>query len=90
MNWYAVAAIYRLYEVTRLPLIGIGGVTSAQDVVEFVMAGASAVPQEGQCVGMTNARSLPVCSLIWRWGSARWGNERRTSLRKMTSDMIYS
>lgn len=39
----AVAAIYRLHEVTRLPLIGIGGVTSAQDVVEFVMAGATAV-----------------------------------------------
>lgn len=39
----AIAAIFRLYEVTKLPLIGIGGVTSAEDVVEFVLAGATAV-----------------------------------------------
>ena len=39
----AIAAIFRLYEVTKLPLIGIGGVTAAEDVVEFVLAGATAV-----------------------------------------------
>ncbi|HEX6008107.1 MAG TPA: hypothetical protein VFY80_09100 [Burkholderiales bacterium] len=39
----AIAAIFRLYEVTNLPLIGIGGVNAAEDVVEFVMAGAGAV-----------------------------------------------
>jgi dihydroorotate dehydrogenase (NAD+) catalytic subunit len=39
----AVAAIFRLHEATKLPLIGIGGVTAAEDVVEFVMAGATAV-----------------------------------------------
>jgi dihydroorotate dehydrogenase subfamily 1 len=39
----AVAAIFRLREVTKLPLIGIGGVTTGEDVVEFVLAGATAV-----------------------------------------------
>jgi dihydroorotate dehydrogenase subfamily 1 len=40
---FAIAAIFRLHEVTKLPLIGIGGVTSAEDVVEFMLAGATAV-----------------------------------------------
>lgn len=39
----AVAAIYQLREVTRLPLIGIGGARTAEDVVELLVAGASAV-----------------------------------------------
>ena len=39
----AVAAIYQLRGATRLPLIGIGGVTSAEDVAEFALAGATAV-----------------------------------------------
>jgi dihydroorotate dehydrogenase (NAD+) catalytic subunit len=39
----AVAAIFRLRQSTRLPLIGIGGVVSAEDAVEFLLAGAVAV-----------------------------------------------
>jgi dihydroorotate dehydrogenase subfamily 1 len=39
----AVAAIFALREATKLPLIGIGGVTTPEDVVEFVLAGATAV-----------------------------------------------
>jgi dihydroorotate dehydrogenase len=39
----AIAAIYQLRTLTKLPLIGIGGVTSAEDVAEFLLAGATAV-----------------------------------------------
>ena len=39
----AVAAIFKLREATKLPLIGIGGVTGPEDVVEFILAGATAV-----------------------------------------------
>jgi len=39
----AVAAIFNLRKATKLPLIGIGGVVEAEDVVEFVLAGATAV-----------------------------------------------
>ncbi len=39
----ALAAIYRLREVTSLPLIGIGGIVSAEDAAEFFLAGANAV-----------------------------------------------
>lgn len=39
----AIAAIYQLRQLTKLPLIGIGGAKTAEDVVEFFLAGASAV-----------------------------------------------
>lgn len=39
----AVRCVYELYESCSLPIIGCGGISSAEDVVEMMMAGASAV-----------------------------------------------
>lgn len=39
----AVRAVYELYEACNIPVIGCGGVSSARDVLEMMMAGASAV-----------------------------------------------
>ena len=39
----AVRCVYELYESCRIPIIGCGGISSAGDVVEMMMAGASAV-----------------------------------------------
>ncbi len=39
----AVAKIYDLYETVKIPILGIGGVTSWQNTVELMMAGASLV-----------------------------------------------
>ncbi len=39
----AVRCVYDIYEKIRLPILGIGGVTKGEDVVEMMMAGASAV-----------------------------------------------
>lgn len=39
----AIATIYQLRQLTNLPLIGIGGVMTAEDIVEFMLAGATAV-----------------------------------------------
>ena len=39
----AVRCIYELYEKVDVPIIGCGGVTTWQDAVEFMLAGASAV-----------------------------------------------
>lgn len=39
----AIRCIYELYEACDIPVIGCGGVSSAEDVVEMLMAGASAV-----------------------------------------------
>jgi dihydroorotate dehydrogenase (NAD+) catalytic subunit len=39
----AVRCVYELYEACRLPVIGCGGVSAAEDIIEMMMAGASAV-----------------------------------------------
>ena len=39
----AVRCVYELYEACRIPIIGCGGISSADNVVEMMMAGASAV-----------------------------------------------
>ena len=39
----AVRMIWQVYEAVKLPIIGMGGVRSARDVVELMLAGATAV-----------------------------------------------
>jgi dihydroorotate dehydrogenase (NAD+) catalytic subunit len=39
----AVRCVYELYEAVRIPIIGCGGVSSADNVIEMMMAGAAAV-----------------------------------------------
>jgi len=39
----ALRAVYDIYEQVKTPIIGCGGVTTWQDAVEFLLAGASAV-----------------------------------------------
>ncbi len=39
----ALRMVYQVYETVKLPIIGMGGVTSARDVIEMMLAGATAV-----------------------------------------------
>jgi len=39
----AVRCVYELYEACRVPIVGCGGISTAENVVEMMMAGASAV-----------------------------------------------
>ncbi|MBR2848838.1 MAG: dihydroorotate dehydrogenase [Clostridia bacterium] len=39
----ALRMIYQVYEAVKIPIIGIGGVSSAEDVIEMMLAGARAV-----------------------------------------------
>ena len=39
----ALRMVYQVYEAVNIPIIGMGGVSSAEDVVEMMLAGASAV-----------------------------------------------
>ena len=39
----AVRMIWQVYKAVKIPIIGMGGITTARDVLEFIMAGASAV-----------------------------------------------
>ena len=39
----ALRMVYQVYEAVNIPIIGMGGVSSAEDVIEMMLAGASAV-----------------------------------------------
>jgi len=46
----AIKCVYDLYEALHIPVIGVGGISEASDVIEFMMAGAQAV-EIGSAVG---------------------------------------
>jgi dihydroorotate dehydrogenase (NAD+) catalytic subunit len=39
----ALAAVYACYRATRLPIVGMGGISTGRDALEFLAAGASAI-----------------------------------------------
>ena len=39
----AVRMVYQVYEAVKIPIIGMGGVSSVEDVLEMMAAGATAV-----------------------------------------------
>ena len=55
----ALRALWQVYEAVSIPLIGVGGVTTAEDVVEMMLAGATAVE-----VGAANLRDPWACPRI--------------------------
>ena len=55
----ALRMVYQVYEAVNIPIIGIGGVSCAEDVVEMMLAGASAVG-----VGTANLINPYVCKEI--------------------------
>ena len=39
----AVRMVYQVYEAVKIPIVGMGGISTAEDVIEFMLAGATAV-----------------------------------------------
>ena len=39
----ALRMVYQVYEAVSLPIIGMGGIMTAEDALSFIMAGASAI-----------------------------------------------
>lgn len=57
----ALRMVYQVHKEVRLPIIGIGGIATAEDVIEMMMAGASAVQ-----VGAENLVNPYACrDIIW-------------------------
>lgn len=52
----ALRMVYQVYEAVKIPIIGMGGVSTADDVIEMMLAGASAVQ-----VGAANLVNPWVC-----------------------------
>ncbi|MBQ7226170.1 MAG: dihydroorotate dehydrogenase [Clostridia bacterium] len=55
----AVRMVYQVYEAVKIPIVGGGGVESAEDVIEMMLAGASAVQ-----VGAANLVDPMACPKI--------------------------
>lgn len=55
----AIRMIYEVRQQTNLPIIGMGGIQTAQDVLEFLLVGANAV-----AVGTANFQNPYVCPEI--------------------------
>ena len=55
----ALRMVYQVYEAVNIPIIGVGGIETAEDVIEMMLAGASAVE-----VGAANLKNPYVCKEI--------------------------
>lgn len=55
----AVRMVYQVYDAVKIPVVGMGGVSSANDVIEMMLAGASAVQ-----VGAANLINPTACKDI--------------------------
>lgn len=55
----ALQAVYRTYEKVNIPIVGMGGVSSAEDVIEMMLAGATAVQ-----IGTANLKNPYACKEI--------------------------
>lgn len=55
----AVRMVYQVFEAVKIPIIGMGGVSKAEDVIEMMLAGASAVQ-----IGAANLVNPMACKEI--------------------------
>ena len=69
----ALQAVYKCSKSVKIPLIGMGGIYSAEDVVEFMLAGATAVQ-----IGTANFTN-PLSSLNIAKGLEKFLKERKIS-----------
>ena len=55
----AIRMVYQVYEAVKIPIVGGGGISSAEDVIEMMLAGASAVE-----IGAANLVDPMACPKI--------------------------
>ncbi|WNY25333.1 dihydroorotate dehydrogenase [Methanolapillus millepedarum] len=74
----AVKCVYDLYEALDIPVIGVGGISSWEDMIEMMMAGASAVQ-----IGSAVYENDFVFRDVWS-GAERFMKENGYSLSEIT------
>lgn len=62
----ALRMVWQVAQAVKVPLIGIGGIMSATDVVEFLLAGATAV-QVGTASFVTPGIAQTIAEDLYRW-----------------------
>lgn len=76
-----VAAVWKVAKAVTIPVIGLGGIASASDALEYLLAGASAV-QVGTALFSDPQAPHKILEGIKAW-MHRKGVERVTDIRKM-------
>ncbi len=66
-----VRCVYEIFESVKIPIIGVGGVSSGRDALEYIMAGASAVQ---------------IGTAVWTDGPEVFGKVNRELLRFLESN----
>jgi dihydroorotate dehydrogenase (NAD+) catalytic subunit len=62
-----IRCVYEIYKKVSIPIIGCGGITSGEDAIEYIMAGAQAV-QIGSAVYYRNVEVFQqICDEILQW-----------------------
>ncbi len=74
----ALRAVYQVYDKVRVPVVGIGGVSTAEDVIEMMLAGATAVQ-----VGAANLVNPYACRDIINDLSAAMEKYNITDLKEI-------
>jgi dihydroorotate dehydrogenase (NAD+) catalytic subunit len=78
-----VLATWKVWKATQAPIIGVGGVASANDVLQYVIAGASAV-----AVGTAALRDPRQPTRIVR-DLAKWCDRERTDLKTLKGTLEW-
>lgn len=55
----ALRMVYQVYEAVKIPIVGIGGISTAEDVIEMMLAGATAVQ-----IGAANLVDPYICKKV--------------------------
>lgn len=75
----ALRMVHQVSKAVNIPIMGMGGITSWQDALEFIMAGASIV-QVGTATFMNPKKSLEIID-----GLNKYVNENKVSIKDLTN-----
>lgn len=81
----AIRMVHRVHQISKLPLIGMGGVSTAADALELMMAGASAV-----AVGTANFNNPYACVDIIQKLPVIMEKYQVQSIQSLINDMVVS
>jgi dihydroorotate dehydrogenase (NAD+) catalytic subunit len=74
--------VHEAYRAVRIPIIGLGGVTSSEDVLEYMVAGASAVQ-----VGTANFLDPQACQAIVNGLPSLCNSNKLSNIKDLTGSL---
>ncbi|MDQ0350549.1 dihydroorotate dehydrogenase (NAD+) catalytic subunit [Alkalibacillus filiformis] len=81
----AIRMIHEVRKQTNLPIIGMGGISSAEDVIEFLLAGADAV-----AVGTANFKDPFICQKLINELPNTLGNYQFNSIQEVRESRCHN